>query len=285
MHGLPQHQSVDTDGDDPRDRAVWWRARRHHDLEGLTATFRRHRYAPHSHDTYVVGVVLVGCDVYSLRGERRYAGAGRLCLIDPGEVHDGAPLGAGYSYRMSYPAPALLAEIGGELGMDRRPPHFPEPVVDDPEAAAAFIAAHRAMESEPDPLAADEALHRAYRLIVGRHAARGTRRDVPARSAGHAVAQVRELLESRFDESFELAGLAAVAGLSRHHLLRLFKRETGLTPHAYLTDCRVRAARRLLAAGAAPADVATTCGFFDQSHLNRVFKARTGSPPGAYRAA
>jgi len=285
MDGLPQHQTVETDGDDPRDRAAWWRARRHQDLEGLTASFRRHRYAPHSHDTYVVGVVLVGCDVYTLRGARRYAGAGRLCLIDPGDVHDGAPLDGGYSYRMSYPAPALLAEVAAELGMANRPPHFPEPVVEDPEAAAAFVAAHRAMEAAPDPLAADQALHRAWRLIVGRHAEPGPRRAVSTGTAGSAVARVRDLLEGRFGEAIELADLAAEAGLSRHHLLRLFKRETGLTPHAYLTDCRVRAARRLLAAGTAPAEVAATCGFCDQSHLNRAFKARAGSSPGTYRAA
>lgn len=284
MHALPQHAAVDTDRHHADDRARWWRARRHDELEGLTATFRRHRYAPHSHDTYVVGVVLAGCDVYALRGTRRYAGAGTLTLIDPGEVHDGAPLGAGYSYRMSYPSPALLAAVADELGMGRNAASFPEPVVDDPEAAVAFLAAHRALEEDGDPLAADEALHRAYALIVGRHAVRGR---LPERlvTAGDAVSRVRACLDERYAENLELADLAAVAGLSRHHLLRLFKRETGLTPHAYLTDRRVRVARRLLVQGSGPAEVAAACGFCDQSHLNRAFKARAGSAPGAYRTA
>lgn len=285
MPRLPQHEDVETDRRAPQDRTRWWRARRHHDLEGLTASFRRHRYAPHSHDTYVVGVVLAGCDVYTLRGERRLAGAGTLTLIDPGEVHDGAPLEEGYAYRMTYPAPALLAELAADLGLGRRAPHFPEPVADDPVAAATLLVAHRALEGPGDPLAADEALLRAFGLVLRRHGdfAVGEPGDPPA-SAG-AVARVRDHLEAGYTASPGLAELAALAGLSRHHLLRLFKRETGLTPHAYLTDCRVRAARRLLRDGMAPAEVADACGFCDQSHLNRAFKQRAGSAPGAYRAA
>jgi AraC-like DNA-binding protein len=50
-------------------------------------------------------------------------------------------------------------------------------------------------------------------------------------------------------------------------------------------DRRFRAARRRLERGEPPGDVAAACGFFDQSHLNRVFKARMGVTPGAYRAA
>lgn len=282
---LPQHQCVDTDRHDPGDRACWWRARRHHGLDGLTASFRRHRYAPHSHDTYVVGVIVSGCEVYNLRGERRVAAAGSLNLIDPGEVHDGAPLEDGFSYRMTYPAPALLADLANEAGLGHTAPHFPEPVVDDPLAAAALLRAHRILESGGDPLAGDEALLQAMALILRRHGDFHVRGSAPAARSAAAVARVRDYLETCFDAAPDLAELAAIAGLSRHHLLRLFKRETGLTPHAYLTDCRVRAARRLLAQGTSPAEVAQACGFYDQSHLNRAFKQRTGSAPGAYRAA
>ena len=134
-------------------------------------------------------------------------------------------------------------------------------------------------------LQADEALLRAFGLILQRHGTfRAAGRRDPARDDG-AVRRVRDHLEAHYAAAPDLNELALVAGLSRHHLLRLFKRTTGLTPHAYLTDCRVRAARRLLGAGLAPVEVAQACGFFDQSHLNRAFKQRAGSAPGAYRAA
>ena len=99
------------------------------------------------------------------------------------------------------------------------------------------------------------------------------------------VTRARDYLDAHFGEEVELAELARVAGLSRSHFIRAFRQETGLTPHAYLMDRRFRTATRLLGRGEAPGDVAAICGFFDQSHLNRVFKARMAVTPGAYRVA
>jgi AraC-like DNA-binding protein len=92
-------------------------------------------------------------------------------------------------------------------------------------------------------------------------------------------------LDAHLGDEIELVELARVAGLSRSHFIRAFRKETGLTPHAYLIDQRFRAASRLLGCGESPSDVALACGFFDQSHLNRVFKARMGVTPGIYRTA
>ena len=74
-----------------------------------------------------------------------------------------------------------------------------------------------------------------------------------------------------------------MTGLSQFALLRAFRAETGLPPHAYLNQIRVRRARTLLDGGITPADVAMTTGFADQAHLTRHFKRVVGVPPGAYQ--
>lgn len=56
-----------------------------------------------------------------------------------------------------------------------------------------------------------------------------------------------------------------------------------MPPHTWLTDARVRRARRLLDAGSAPAEAAVAVGFTDQPHLNRHFTRIVGVPPGAYQ--
>ena len=71
--------------------------------------------------------------------------------------------------------------------------------------------------------------------------------------------------------------------MSPFALLRAFRGETGLPPHAYLNQLRVRHARRLLDGGLAPAVVAAEAGFADQAHLTRHFKRVMGVPPGAYQ--
>lgn len=80
-----------------------------------------------------------------------------------------------------------------------------------------------------------------------------------------------------------LERLAAELGTSPFALLRAFRDAYGMPPHTWLTDARVRRARRLLDAGVTPAEAAVTVGFTDQPHLNRHFTRMVGVPPGAYQ--
>jgi AraC-like DNA-binding protein len=99
-----------------------------------------------------------------------------------------------------------------------------------------------------------------------------------------AVARTRDALHERFAEEVPLEQLAAIAGMSKCHLVHLFHKEVGLPPHAYQIQLRVARARVLVAAGVPLAEVATMTGFADQSHLTRLFKRVVGMPPGQYAA-
>ena len=92
-----------------------------------------------------------------------------------------------------------------------------------------------------------------------------------------------DLLTGRLADPPSLDDLALATGMSPFTLLRAFRGQTGLPPHAYLNQLRVRVARRLLDGGVAPAEVAAEVGFADQAHLTRHFKRVMGVPPGAYQ--
>jgi AraC-like DNA-binding protein len=284
MDVTTQQQTVTEGPLHTAERARFFVSSRHDGLECLDATFRTHVYAPHAHETYVVGTVVAGCETFLCRGARHYVGPGDLTFVNPLDVHDGEPFGGGYSYRMSYPTAALMMAAAGEVSGRARQqaPFFPLPRVHDPEGAALFVAAHRLMDAGTDPLGADEALLRALAVVVTRHA--GISPQPLGREPG-PVARACALVEERFADDLSLDDLAAEAGLPRHLLIRAFRRETGATPHSHLVNRRVLEARRLLRTGATPADTALAVGFFDQSHLTRAFKARHGVTPGAYRAA
>jgi len=266
------------------DSAHYWRAARYDGLECLAARFLTHRYAPHTHDTYVVGAIVAGCETFVLRGERRFARAGDVAFVHPGEVHDGEPHGDHYAYRMAYPTVGLMRDIAAEL--TGRPaggtPWFPDPVVHDPDGAARFVAAHEALGGS-DALYGDERFVAAMALLVSRHGRLGD--PVPVGRERGPVRQAQDYLDACYADNVDLATLADVAGVSRFHLIRAFRKQTGLTPHAWLTDRRVKAARAMLAGGRSPGEAAAACGFADQSHLTRAFKARVGITPGRFRAA
>jgi AraC-like DNA-binding protein len=266
------------------ERARFFPATRFPGLDCLTATFRTHVYALHAHETYVVGTIHAGCETWSARGTQHYAGPGDVLFNHPLDVHDGAAYGDGYSYRMTYPTVELMRRVASVVS--ERPvtatPAFRIAVVHDPDGARLFEAAHAALEHGVDALAGEELLLRAYGRLLVLHA--GVE-PVPLGRERGPVARVRDVIEQRYAEPLTLSELAEVAGLSTHHLIRVFRAEIGLTPHAYVVDVRVRRAQDLLRAGLLPAEVALRVGFADQAHLTRAFKARIGAAPGAYRRA
>jgi AraC-like DNA-binding protein len=232
----------------------------------------------------VIGATCVGIGVLTMRGSQHAAGSGSLTLFNPQDVHDGIPSHDGYSYRVTYPSVTLLTGIATEVSgrSVTGQPLFPDPVVDDPQGVALFTAAHHAMEEGSDALAADELLVRAYSYCLVRHAHTA---PTPIGHEWGAVARVKDLLAFRYAENLTLMDLTAEAGLSRYHLIRTFQNTTGLTPHAYLINRRIEAAKGRLQQGETLVEVAAATGFSDQAHLTRVFKARIGVTPGAYRAA
>lgn len=278
-----QEMAVDADRLGPKDWTRFFRDHRYDGLEGLSAHLVDHAYTPHRHETYVIGIIEHGAEHFHYRGERWTASVDQVCCLNPDELHDGWPAEeAGFLYRMIYPSASLMREIAEDVsGSAGIVPFFGPAVAPDAQLAARLSALHRSLDGEPDPLARDERLVQVLSELILRHAdCRPTAE--PLRSAPAAIARARDLIDGAYDESLDLAQLSAVAGLSRSYFVRAFRAEMGQTPHAYLLDRRVRSARRLMLQGMAPKSAAASCGFADQAHLTRAFKARYAVTPGAF---
>jgi AraC family transcriptional regulator len=86
------------------------------------------------------------------------------------------------------------------------------------------------------------------------------------------------------NQDINLQTLAAQAGLSVYHYLRVFAAVLGVTPHQYLLRCRLRKAARLLAdEDRAITEIALDVGFADLSNFVRSFRRAAGVSPRAYR--
>ena len=101
----------------------------------------------------------------------------------------------------------------------------------------------------------------------------------------YKVLYVAPDLLAEWADRVSLAELSTVAGLSRFELVRRFRADTGMPPHAFQIDLRIGRARRMLAAGEAPAAVAASCGFADQAHLTRTFRRSVGVTPARFARA
>ena len=82
---------------------------------------------------------------------------------------------------------------------------------------------------------------------------------------------------------FPLRKIAATAGISVSGLSAKFKTATGMTPHAYLIDCRINRAKELLMSGRSATAIANSLGFASYTHFSALFHAHTGTCPSDYR--
>lgn len=265
-----------------REFARLWRDNDLNELELLHARFLTTAFAPHTHETYAIGIVECGVESFDYRGEQRLAGAGAIAVIHPGELHTGGPFGEeGWRYRALYPDAPLIVKTLMEMGCNAHHlPFFREPVIDDPALFQAFVAMHQRLEEDIPRLEREARLICALSMLIERYAD-PVQTMRPVKPEHHAVARMVDFLYDNLSNPIKLDELADLTHLSKYHLLRVFREEMGLPPHAYLNQLRIERAKTLLLAGVPPATAALEVGFADQAHLTRLFKRAVGVTPRA----
>ncbi|MCX5179468.1 AraC family transcriptional regulator [Streptomyces virginiae] len=250
--------------------------------EVFHARFTEHAYPAHVHDTWALMILDGGRVDFALDGERHGVGVSdRVILLPPGVSHDGRTVTeAGFRKRVLYLDASVLPERLTGAAVDT-------PLLADAALRERVHGLHLAL-AERDPFEAQSRLafvrERLHRWLAGRAAEGPERGSRSAAAPGARVAvRLRELLDARVPEGITLEQAAAELGYPHPtHLIRSFTAAYGLPPHAYLTGRRVALARRLLLAGARPAEAAVAAGFYDQAHLTRHFGRHVGISPARF---
>ncbi|GLQ95159.1 AraC family transcriptional regulator [Dyella acidisoli] len=269
MQGVPQLF------DHPADIAEFRCASHRAGVELYRAHIVRHAFEPHVHDGFGLGAIESGVERFRYRGADHLAPPDSLVLMNPDELHTGrAETEGGWRYRMVYIEQAAVDEITGEPGW-----WFGDAVQADTVSARRITVLLDALWHAREPLAFDSMLLQL--LSEFRRHARVRRTARP--EAASRFAPVIDYLRAHLAERVTLDELAAVAGLSPFHFLRQFQARHHATPQQMLMAFRLSAAKRLLAAGEAPAQVAAATGLTDQAHLTRAFARRYGVTPARYQ--
>lgn len=97
------------------------------------------------------------------------------------------------------------------------------------------------------------------------------------------VEKLKKILSANFEEDLTLDMVSKLLHVNPYTLLRHFKDEVGITPHAFRMNARVEFAKEMLQSEKDIAQVALSCGFFDQSHFHKHFKSITTVTPKEYQ--
>lgn len=160
-------------------------------------------------------------------------------------------------------------------GMD-----FGKGLLSDRALARQLFSLHRRFEHAHDSLEESEAISTFFDRLGSRLSPESS--DVTAGICRQGVGRVIEYLRAHAHQNLSLDDLAAIADMNRFVLLRQFQAQAGMSPHEYQRICRIALVKKYLRDGMPLAELASVCGYFDQSHMTREFKRRTGLTPTAF---
>ena len=258
-----------------------WRPRLAPQLELVLAQNIAYSGLLHVHDELELGFAPLHPTEMQVRTGRHRVPVGAVTVILPGEAHravSGPDARRFYGLRVQT---RLVQEIWQELSPAS--PDLPRlsPIQTGRPLVVALLRLHHLSGHAPglDTLALDLHLRALLALVLSG----GRERPGSTDRAPSAMRQARARLDDAPETATSLKELAQEAGLSPFHFARMFRVATGLTPHAYLLDARVRRAKTLLLGDEPLAQLAGTLGFASQSHFTATFRRRTGVTPHQYR--
>jgi AraC-like DNA-binding protein len=258
----------------------------------------------HWHDYYELWVATAAGGEYRCGNHQFSFGPGDVVLVDPLKIHGVTRMERGHAplvlfFRTEAVAPAGSGvDLGFLSAWDQRPERIAPRLPGDDAAAipvhGALLRLAQAWFNQAT--AEDRALTLKFHLLdLLLHLRRAFRADGTPAPNGHSAPSARAAREAKLARVLEhlaqegLRGVsqpavARVAGMSTSRFRLFFKETTGWGFADYLRDLRLeRAARLLRESAGSVADVAYETGFADQSHLQRLFKAKYAVSPLAYR--
>ncbi|WP_129730225.1 bifunctional transcriptional activator/DNA repair enzyme AdaA [Ectobacillus funiculus] len=98
------------------------------------------------------------------------------------------------------------------------------------------------------------------------------------------VQSIKQLIERDYHHALTLEQISLHVGVSKYHLQRVFKRNTGMSPLEYVTKLRIdEASTRLQTTEQTITDIAHDLGYTSSAHFSNVFRQQTGYTPSEYR--
>lgn len=240
----------------------------------------------HYHSFHKVLLFLGGRVQYIIEGRRYPLEAGDLVLVPRGSVH--RPESAGqspYSRYVLYLDPDELRQpeaspldrcfdLASEGSFVLRLP---------PEQGMGVLERFRALEAAMGERSGYGAAFLAElelkRLMLELCRLSLGQRERPAAQYDGEIQRVLEVIAGELTEELSAEALAERFYMSKYHLMRRFREETGYPLHRYITGKRLLLARDMLARGVSPTEACFGCGYRDYSAFARAFRKQFGVSP------
>lgn len=237
-------------------------------------------YKSHMHKTFSIGAIDQGEVIYQVEGKMAKLEPGSLALINPETLHSCNPTEfCKRSYYMLYLDVDWCLQLQQTLWQLEAFSPAHTILLKNNSIYQQYVNTMESLMDERNTLGKEQILTDIVENIFLQAC------EPAAVKSEHPlqIEQLKLLLSVNLDTATSMRELALNLRANPYTLLRKFKSATGITPHAYRLNCRIELARKLLQKGFDLSQVALECGFFDQSHFHRHFKAITTVTPKEYQ--
>lgn len=234
-------------------------------------------YKPHMHRTFSIGAIDDGEVEYSVDSYFARLKKGSLAIINPDTLHSCNPLkSCERSYYMLYLDTSWCATLqNSDIFISTQ-----SILLEDERLYESYIKTMDFFMSDGYLIEKEQMMITLLESIFSK--INSTKKFIDKKDS-LPVRELKQILLENFDEDITVNEVAKSLQVNSYTLLRNFKDEVGITPHTFRLNARIEQAKKLLSAKIDISEVAQECGFFDQSHFHRNFKAITTVTPREYQ--
>ncbi len=124
-----------------------------------------------------------------------------------------------------------------------------------------------------------------FMVSLNRAASESQMEYVNTSPCGEKVLEIMQYISGHPGEPYTIDSLAERFYLSKYHMMRLFRQETGYTIGNYITEKRLLSAREYMRLGASVTDACFQSGFCSYAAFLRAYKKKYGETPHAFRSS
>jgi len=237
-------------------------------------------YKEHLHETFSIGINLEDKSIYTNKDKKYDFDVGMLAVVNPNEIHSCNPiLDTPNLYYMMYLDEKWCYTIQKsicDLQISFKP--FPKDILYDIKLFEEFKTLCETIFSDINYFEKENELINFFTKLF-----RPYLKESTTKIEDPIFEKIISYFKENYKENISLEELSQKFELNSFYIIRLFKSQINMTPHAYLLNLKINRAKELLKEGHTIVDTALECGFTDQSHFHRNFLKIVATTPKEYQ--